>query len=116
MANLLILPIIATAFAILAIWRTLGRYRQGSFSLAEALGWGLLWIGVAVVFWRPEAATSLAAAVGVGRGSDLVLYVAVIFLLWALFRVTVRLDRLERHLTTVVRRHALDDHDSSHDA
>ncbi len=112
MANLLILQVVATAFAGVAVWRTYGRYRQGVLSLAEAIGWTLLWAGVAFVFWRPDATSSLAAAVGIGRGADLVLYAAVTFLLWALFRVTVRVDRLERQLTTVVRRDALDGHDA----
>lgn len=111
MANLLVLQILATLVVLAAIWRTYGKYRQGILSLVEAVGWSLLWVGVAFVFWRPEATSSLAAAVGIGRGADLVLYVAVVFLLWALFRLTVRVDRLDRQLTTVVRRHALDGKD-----
>lgn len=111
MANLLTLQILATAVAGLAIWRTYGRYRQGVLSLVEALGWALLWAGVAYVFWQPESTSRLAAAVGIGRGADLAVYAAVVFLLWASFRLTVRLDRLDRQLTTVVRRRALDGDD-----
>jgi hypothetical protein len=113
-------PIIAqiaiTLVALMAIYRVFQRYQQGAMPLAEAIGWKVAWLAVAVIFWQPELASWVAATVGIGRGADLVTYAAVLFLLWTSFRLSVRLDRLERNLTKVVRHRALDDADGKRDA
>ena len=83
-------------------------------TIGEASGWICAWLAVAIVFWQPQLATWVAATVGIGRGADLVTYAAVLLLLWQSFRVSVRLERLERNLTTVVRQRALDDADGNH--
>ncbi|MEY4723277.1 MAG: hypothetical protein RLZZ324_790 [Candidatus Parcubacteria bacterium] len=97
------------AFA-LAIAATLRRRRQGNISRKETIGWTALWMIAIVVVTRPEIASRAAAALGVGRGADAVVYVSVAALFYLVFRVFVRIDKLERDLTSVVRREALDHH------
>ena len=68
---------------------------------------GIVAVGIALTF-RPDLATRVANLVGIGRGTDLLLY---IFLLFSLFQSVYLADRLKNvdaRLTSVVREHALD--------
>lgn len=90
--------------AILAIiWVTWKRAQQRAVSTASAAGWTVLWLAAAAVIYRPELASLLAEALGVGRGADAVVYLAVIALFYLVFRIFVRLERMERDITDVVR-------------
>lgn len=92
------------ALAFLMTWR---RQRQEAIRLFEAGAWSLVWVGAAVVVARPEATTEVAQFLGVGRGADLILYGAVITLLILVFHLHVAHHKLERQLTELVRRQAL---------
>ena len=92
--------------ALVVTWR---RMRQGVISWREAALWSVLWIGAGVVILLPETASIIARLVGVGRGVDLVIYGSVTLLFVLVFKIFLSLDRMERHLTDIVRKDALRD-------
>ncbi len=61
-----------------------------------------------VVVW-PEVASRFAGTVGIGRGSDAVVYVAVAFLYYLVFRLVLKQRRLESNISDLVREIALRD-------
>ena len=63
-------------------------------------------VGVVAVLW-PSAVTWAAQSVGVGRGTDLVLYVAVMFFLFTTASLYQRVQSLESQITILVREIAL---------
>lgn len=63
--------------------------------------WILLWIAGLTITWKPEYASHLAALLGVGRGVDAVMYIAFAILFYTVFRLLVRIERLEAHITTL---------------
>ena len=69
--------------------------------------WGLLWIAAAVAIARPELTATIAQALGIGRGTDLVLYVAILAMVFGFFAVYVRMRRIESDLTKIVRELAI---------
>ena len=71
------------------------------------LGWGLLWIATAVAIARPELTAWVARLLGIGRGADLVLYFAILGLVFGVFALYVRLRRIESDLTKIVRELAI---------
>lgn len=84
------------------------------------LAWGLLWIAAAVAIARPEITAEIARALGIGRGTDLVLYFAILGMVFGFFAIYVRLRRIESDLTKIVRELAIrsaqepeDDHAST---
>lgn len=87
------------------------RVRQGALTRVIGIFWSLLWIGAAVVVLRPELASDFAALAGVGRGADAVVYLAVIFLYYLVFRIFLRLDKLDRDITVLVRKIGLAEDD-----
>ena len=69
--------------------------------------WALLWIAAAIAIAKPELTATIARAMGIGRGTDLVLYFAILFMIFGFFAVYVRLRRVESDLTKIVRELAI---------
>jgi hypothetical protein len=63
--------------------------------------WVCLWISGIFITWRPDYASRLADFLGVGRGVDAVMYVAFAILFYVVFRLLVRIEQLESHITTL---------------
>jgi hypothetical protein len=80
--------------------RSAGSRRTGFF-------WAFLWLVAAGLIADPSATTTLASWVGIGRGADLVLYVATLAGLGAALFFYARFRRLEVVVTGIVRREAL---------
>jgi hypothetical protein len=99
--------IIALA-AIIKAWRS---YANGQLDKRKLIGWTLLWVGGLFVILLPDTTSWLASRVGVGRGVDAIVYLSVVVLFFALFQTSRKVDKLERHLTKLVRAIALNDAD-----
>src|SRR5512147_2963101 len=91
-----ILLLIVMVAGLALTWR---RAKQGAISRREALAWSGLWIVVGAVVARPEISSLLANSVGIGRGSDLALYLAVIVLFIMVFNLFVQHHRQQREIT-----------------
>ncbi|MBM3205008.1 DUF2304 domain-containing protein [Candidatus Uhrbacteria bacterium] len=92
-----------------AMYMTYRRRKQKAIRPIEGYLWSLVWLGAAVVVIQPDLTTRLARMVGIGRGSDLVVYGAVIVLLLLVFHLHIAHDKLERQLTELVRQKALEE-------
>lgn len=74
--------------------------------LRRLAGLTVVVLGIVAVLW-PMLTTKLANAVGVGRGTDLVLYVLVMVFIYSAVATSQRIHRLEHTVTTLVRELAL---------
>ncbi len=97
--------LIFVVFALVRVWT---QFQRKMLSRSDVFVWTVVWFGIAFVTLLPNAATWIANFVGVGRGTDLVLYIAVAVLFSALFRSFARIHQLERSLTEFVRKQAID--------
>ncbi len=88
-------------------WRLYARLRAAELTAVEFVEWFLLWAAVAVVALVPSVSSQLAAWVGVGRGADLVTYLALLLAFYLLFKLFMKVERVERQLTQLVRALAL---------
>lgn len=87
---------------------TLMRRRRGEIGPFAVVAWLLVWTagGLAVAF--PHCATRVAQTIGVGRGADLATYVSIVTLFYVVFRLLMRIERLNRDVTDLVRAHAIE--------
>ncbi|HEU0050825.1 MAG TPA: DUF2304 domain-containing protein [Patescibacteria group bacterium] len=90
-----------------AMIMTRKRTKQRALSRLEGYGWMLVWLLAAALVIKPDISTWFARTLGVGRGVDLVVYTAIIILLILVFRLHVAHEQLERQLTELVRKEAL---------
>lgn len=97
--------------AALVMWRAAQLYRRGDLDRRKLIWWIGLWLIVIIVIALPQTTSILASFLGIGRGVDLVVYVAVLVLLYTIFQLSSRLDATERSLTRLVRSLALRDLD-----
>ena len=72
------------------------------------LGWILLWLSAAIAIAFPELLVWLAQVLGIGRGTDLVLYVFILVGFVAFFATYLRFRRLEEQMTKIVRHIAIE--------
>ena len=102
-----IIQILLVLFALYAIGRTFFQFRSGHVGKGGVVFWTLFWLLVGVVALMPQTTDIVARFVGVGRGADLAIYLSLIALFFLIFRIFVKLEHVEREITTVVRKLAL---------
>lgn len=103
----MLLQLLALIFCLFALWRVIAKFRRQELKPSEFIMWFVFWLAVGVAFFTPESLTRLANLLGIGRGADLVLYVAVVVVFYLMFRIFVRLEKMEREITKVVRSSSL---------
>jgi hypothetical protein len=74
---------------------------------AAALVRGAALLAATLAALWPNATSALARLLGIGRGTDLILYAAVVFMMLGFWMGYVRLTELRREITLLVRREAL---------
>lgn len=105
--RILAIQVVIVAIALIALGGAIRRFSRRDISLRRLLAWAVLWIAAAVVVLVPQTSERLAAALGVGRGVDVVIYLSIALLFYLQYRLFARLDRIERDITKIVRESAL---------
>ncbi len=96
------------AFSLYAILRSVKQYSRKQVSRYWVVVWSVLWTTVIGVALMPQATDRIAALAGIGRGADLLVYLAVTFLLYAVLRIMVRQQKMSEEITELVRSIAID--------
>jgi len=104
-----LIQVFALLFVFFAVWRVLVKFKRTELKPPEFIIWLLFWLAVGIAFIIPESLTQLANLLGIGRGADLVLYVAVVVIFYLIFRIFLRLEKMERNITKLVRKNSLED-------
>ncbi|MFA6131264.1 MAG: DUF2304 domain-containing protein [Patescibacteria group bacterium] len=94
-------------FAFFALAKTYRQYAHRKVSLYWSMVWGMLWMILIVVACIPETTDILAQYVGVEKGADLFVYSSIVILFYAIYRVIVRQEKIQRELTELVRQIAI---------
>jgi hypothetical protein len=103
------IQLLLVCFALFGIVRGLIRFRRGQMQFVTLAAWLLFWCGVSVVAFLPETTSVVARWLGVGRGADFAIYLAMLAMFTMLFRMFGKIEDLERQITRVVRAAALKD-------
>ncbi len=105
---IIIFQILFVLFALFAIGVVLKRKKDGLLGPKGVIFWIVFWlIAILVVFW-PNSTSILAKYLGIGRGSDLVIYVSLALMFFILFRLHVKIESIGRDITKVVRKESLE--------
>lgn len=103
----MVVQIMVSLFALVVVWRLWRNYRDRRMSLAASISWFMVWLAVVVFFWSPEIASRIALYTGITRGVDVIVYGAIIVIMYLLYRVFLRLEKFDRDLTALTRELAL---------
>ncbi len=101
--------LIVIFFCLYAALRVGQKIRSRALSRRWGYFWLAFWAGVGIVVALPWTTSLLAARLGVTRGVDLVIYVSIVALFYLVFRLTIKIEKLESNITKLVREVALSD-------
>lgn len=104
---MMVIQIVLVLFFLFVILKVLRRFRTGDIRGVEAVGWVFFWLVAAAVVSNPNSTLFLAKILGVGRGVDAVIYLSIALLFFLVFKIFVRLEKIERHITLLARQDAL---------
>jgi small membrane protein len=111
---MLAFQIIVVVFCLYAALRVGQKAKSRSISRRWGVLWLVFWLGVGLVVALPWTTSLLAARLGVTRGVDLVVYVAIIALFYLVFRLTLKIEKLEGNITRLVREISLSNKAENH--
>ena len=104
----MIIKIVIIAFVEGVLLKTVGRFRHNELSGRELTIWTIFWLLVAGATLVPKETDIVAQWFGVERGADLLVYLSIIALFFMVFKIIVKLEKLDRDITKIVRMQALD--------
>jgi small membrane protein len=102
-----VIQIALTLFLIFALSRVFLRFRGGDVTRVGFVFWVTAFSFAIAVVVYPELSSRIAKAIGVGRGSDAVVYGSIAVLYYLVFRLYVYLEDVRHEITALVRKIAL---------
>jgi small membrane protein len=106
-----VIQILILFFVLFALGRAIIQFRRGRLPIGLLAFWLAFWFIAGAVAILPQTTDIAARFVGVGRGADFVLYISVMALFYLCFRLFVKIEDVERQITRLVRKIALEDID-----
>ncbi len=104
----MIIKAIIILFILFVLWRTFLRFQKGDITSREFFIWLVFWFMVAAATMAPKRTDIIAQLLGVERGADLLVYISIIVLFFTVFKIIVKLEKIDRDITKIVRKNALD--------
>ncbi len=95
--------IIVIIFAVFALSRAVLRYKDSAISAKELVFWILIWLAVIVLILVQDSLWFLTKIISIGRPVDLIIYASIVLLFYLLFRIYVKVDKMEQAITTLTR-------------
>lgn len=98
-----VVQIVAVVFALFALSRAFLRFRGKEVSLGEFVFWSVTWIVLILLAVFPEYTFLLSSKIGIQRGVDIFVYGGIMLLFYLVFRMYVRLEKIDHSITELVR-------------
>ncbi|MBN1779205.1 MAG: DUF2304 domain-containing protein [Candidatus Buchananbacteria bacterium] len=111
----MVIQFLLVIFIIFVLTRIFLRYRAQDITGREFFLWLIFWLIVAITILLPQKTDLLAKWVGVSRGADLLVYLSVLVLFFIIFKILVRLEKINRDLVKIVRGLTIEKEDKSNE-
>lgn len=103
---MMVYPIVFSFIALVAIIYIYQRISQKKSSSSYVI-WGLIWFFIIVFAFIPELSSHIAKLFGISRGLDFLIIVAILLMFYLIFKLYMKIDKLEQDMTKIVREIAL---------
>ena len=108
MDHISLVALLTPLFSLLMIFRAFSLYSKKKQTWRELLAWVVVWGGIGYVAWNPTILDRLPPMVGIKSGVNVLIFFGFVVLFYAVFRLLVKVEELERKLVEVVRKQALE--------
>lgn len=88
-------------FTVFAWSRVVLRYRDREISFRALIFWSLIWVSVLLATFYQQLSSNIAQIVGIERGLDFAIFVSVLLLFYLVFRLYIKMDRLDKDITAL---------------
>ncbi len=95
--------LLLSTIIIFIIYKTAVSFRRGNLSRNFTSIWLLLWISVLFFIFEQNTLIRVAHFLGISRGVDLVIYLAVILTFYLIYKIFSALNRINRKVTEIIR-------------
>lgn len=99
----MLIKIALLLFVVFALSRLFKKFRQKAVNTRELGLWLIFWLVVSGAIIWPQKTDMVARWAGVGRGADLLVYVSILFLFYAFFRLSVNDKKKQQEITDLTR-------------
>lgn len=103
----MIIQIIIIIFILFVLSRVIYRFKRGEITSRELVIWLVFWLLVAGAVVMPKKTDVISQWLGVERGADLLVYLSIIVLFFIVFKIIVKLEKIDKDITKIVRETAL---------
>ena len=93
------IQILFVIFLLFAASRVFLRAREGNITFSSFLFWLGLWVLAGFLVLNPDFATFLAKKIGIGRGTDAVIYASIALIFYLIFRTNVMMENLRHEIS-----------------
>ncbi len=104
-----IYQLLTPLFAILMILKGISRFKRGEMSIRKFILWVLVWGGISTLALFPQFVKIAADLTGLESGINALIFFGFIFLFYIVFRLFIIVEHLEREITEIVRKKAIED-------
>jgi len=108
-----VIQIIITLFGLFALSRAVLRFKDNKLTRNELLFWMMIWIAVITIPLIPNLTSRVSNLFGIGRGMDMIVYISVVALFYLMFRLYVKVESVQKEITSVVRKISIGDNKES---
>jgi len=105
----MLIKIVILLFSLFALSKAFFRYKKHEISSKELILWAIFWAMVVTATLWHRTTDIIAEIFGVERGADFLVYLSVIVLFFLIFKVLVKIEKIERDITKIVREVAVKD-------
>lgn len=103
---MMVYPIVFSFIALVAIIYLYQRISQNKSPMSYIL-WGIIWFFIIIFAFVPELSSHIAGFFGISRGLDFLVIVATLLMFYLIFKLYMRIDKLQQDMTKIVREIAL---------
>lgn len=87
-------------------------FKNKRVSFRTLLFWLGLWLVISAAFLLPKTADWIAQKLGLERGADIAIYSSILLIFYLVFKIFVRLEKIESEITAIAREIALKNKDN----
>lgn len=103
----MLIKYIIIIFSLFVVYKAGIKFKNKDISKREYFLWIFFWVMVIVATLMPKNIDKIAQFAGVERGVDLIVYLSIMVIFYLIFRILVSLEKIDREITTIVRKIAL---------
>ncbi|HOX97266.1 MAG TPA: DUF2304 domain-containing protein [bacterium] len=97
-----LLQYVLIVLSLLGLLNLFWQIRRGNLEWLASIKWFIAWIALLVVAIEPGVADWLANLFGTGRGADLLIYGAIVFIFLLIFKLILKLNQMDRQISQLV--------------